>query len=109
MTQRLPSTNAKMVDPSTGLIQSVWINFLKQFASAPPAISEIALTGSPFSITANNNGTMSIIGGTVSSTILTRGQTDIDVSSSKLIPISIGDTLTVSYSTAPQIQFIPSS
>lgn len=111
MTQRVPSTNSPVVDKG-GRITTVWLNFLKQFANAPQAISAVVVGSSPFEYTANNNGTIIISGGTASLIQLIRGITIINIATStaipRLVPISIGDTLKVTYTVKPIIQFVPS-
>lgn len=111
MTQPVPSTNAQVLNTKGGFT-TVWLRFFQQFVTAPPAVADVSVGASPFSITANDNGTMVVSGGTVSLIQLIRGSTTITIATStaipRLVPISIGDTLKVTYTVLPTIQFVPS-
>lgn len=84
-----------------------WNNFLQQFVQDPPAVMDIDLTGSPFTITPNALGTLIITSGTISNITLTRGNTDIVLTGEKIIPIRLTDTVTITYSVLPTVQFLP--
>lgn len=81
-----------------GLIIPPWNSWFQQFSQKAPDVATV--TASPF--TANANGTL-IITGTVIN--LTRGLITIALGNGqKIIPISIGDT--VSWATASAVQFL---
>lgn len=81
-----------------GYLISPWNSFFQQLTQQAPAVVSIATN--PF--TANANGTL-IITGTVIN--LTRGLVTIALGNGqKIIPISIGDT--VSWATASAVQFL---
>jgi hypothetical protein len=71
----------------TGTIIPPWNSFFQQFTQAAPAVSTVSQN--PF--TANTKGAL-IISGAATIT-LTRGSVSIDLSGQKIIPISIGDTV----------------
>jgi hypothetical protein len=87
-----------------------WFNFFSRLTAKPPPIVAIVSATSPFTFTASQNGTVSISGGTVSSITLGRARvTGVNVGfTSGLVPVSQGDTVTVTYSVAPVMNFIPS-
>lgn len=102
----LPNTLSSYVD-KLGRMAQPWISYLQQFTQSPPNVMSVNVTSSPFSYTAREPGTLAITSGTVSSTILTRGSINIDITGTKLIPVGINDTVTVTYEGLPTIQFIP--
>lgn len=89
-----------------GRVQTPWNFFFQQFTQAPPPFAPFTPVGSPFEITPNAFGHFKISGGTVSAKELLRGD-DVLVFTGELIPISLKDTLRVTYSVAPTITFIP--
>lgn len=103
----LPNLIAAFVDRA-GKIQSPWNYYLQQFTQAPPNILEVIPDGSPFEYTAVEPGTVAITDGTVSVVTLTRGVITIDITGQILIPVSIADTVEITYSVLPTVQFIPS-
>lgn len=78
---------------------SPWNSFFQQLTQKAPAIATV--TVSPF--TANANGTV-IFTGVAPSIILTRGVDNIDITGQRIIPISIGDTVT--WTGTPTVQFL---
>lgn len=89
MTRPVPNTNAPMVDKS-GKIIPPWNSFFQQFVQNAPAIQTV--TQNPF--TANQNGTI-IVNSAATATSLTRGSITINLGAGqKIIPVSIGDTIT---------------
>lgn len=91
------------------LLGHMWYRFLTRLAqlSAERPIAAVALGLSPFSYTADTIGHLSVIGGTVSARTLTRGNVTINLGTAQLIPMAAGDVVTITYSVAPTISFIP--
>lgn len=88
-----------------GFILDPWNSYFQQFGQVAPTAA--AVTGaSPFSYTANTKGNFFVIGGTVSNISLTRGTDVLNVTGEKIVPISIGDTITVTYSVLPSMKFL---
>jgi hypothetical protein len=88
-----------------GFILDPWNRYFQQFGQVAPTPAPV--TGaSPFSYTANTKGSFFIIGGTVSNITLTRGTDTFNLTGEKVIPISIGDTVTVTYSVLPAMTFL---
>ncbi len=104
--QPLPNTLANFVDKA-GKVIKPWIQYLQQFTQAPPAIMTITVSASPFSYTAKEPGYVSVAGGVVSAIALTRNTVVIDMTGVKLIPVSINDIVTVTYTGLPTMKFIP--
>lgn len=74
--------------------------------SSTAPIQAIAATASPMTYIARDHGTLSVQAGAVSAITLARGASSIAVGAG-LIPLSIGDKVTVTYTTAPTLNFIP--
>lgn len=102
----LPSQLAAFTDKN-GRLQRPWTQYLQQFTQAPPNVMNVIVSASPLSYRIKEPGSVAITGGTVSGIILTRGIIFIDLTGSKIIPVSINDIITVTYSVLPTIQFIP--
>lgn len=83
------------------------IQYLQQFTQPPPPFKNIVVDGSPFSYTAVEPGYIIVNGGTVSAIHLLRGRDDLNLTGQKIIPVSIKDTVVVTYSVLPTITFIP--
>jgi hypothetical protein len=111
MAFRIPNMFAPLVNKITGVIVPPWNSFFQQFTNPAQAISDIAVTASPFQIQQNDIGHFLVSGGTVSAIKIIRGKTTITVATNttnpRLIPISLGDTLEVTYTVLPTIKFIP--
>lgn len=82
-----------------GYLIKPWNTFFQQFVQQAPAVA--AVPTSPF--TANENGTVIFTGGAPVIT-LTRGTDNIVLTGQRIIPISVGDT--VSWVGATTVQFL---
>lgn len=79
-----------------------------QPASAAGPFQAVAATASPMAYTARDAGHLSVQGGTVSALALARGSTSITLGQvSGLIPLAAGDKVTITYTAAPTLTFIP--
>lgn len=88
-----------------GFLLDPWNGYFQQFGQVAPKAA--AVTGaSPFSYTANTKGNFFVIGGTVSNISLIRGTDILNVTGATIIPISIGDTVKVTYSALPAMKFL---
>ena len=107
MTLPLPNLTSALVD-KLGKLVPPWNSWFQQFSQPAPAVQAITLSGSPFSYTANNNGTLIVSGGTVSAISLVRGAVSIPLSTVRpiAVPISIGDIITITYTVVPTVQFL---
>ena len=104
----LPNFNQPLVEK--GVTSRAWFQFFQQLWKGTPPGSEVPVTASasPFKYTAPNRGFLIISGGTVtlvqfarSTTNYTTGQT------SGCFPVSAGDSVIVTYSSAPLLTFVP--
>jgi hypothetical protein len=75
--------------------------------TAPNIESGVKVGTSPATFQATNNGTMLVKGGTVSAISITRNAAHDLGMTSGLIPLSIGDILTVTYSGLPTLTWFP--
>lgn len=93
----------------SAFITLVWASFFQQFTQKAPAVQDVTISGSPFEYTPNNKGIFVVTGGTISNLSLIRGTVTINLTGQKIIPVSIGDTLSITYSIVPtSLQFLPS-
>ena len=108
----VPNLFAALVNPSTGKLLPPWNSWFQQFSQQAPQVAAITVGTSPFSYTANTPGNLIISGGTVSLITLTRGTVTITIASSTadpvIVPIAIGDTVEITYTVLPTIQFLGS-
>lgn len=100
---RVTDSNGKQI--GQGFLISPWNSFFQQLTQAPPAIQNITVGASPFSYTPNSKGQVFIRGGNVTTVSLIRGSTEIDMGTDRTILISIGDTVKVTYTILPTLQF----
>jgi len=101
MTLPVPNMQAAIARVKGGVafIIPPWNSFFQQFVQPAPAVASV--TTSPF--TANANGTVIFTGGAPVIT-LTRGTNNIVLTGQRIIPISVGDT--VSWVGATTVQFL---
>lgn len=97
MTLPVPNLRSALVDKAGKLIPP-WNSFFQQFVQPAPAVA--AVPASPF--TANANGTIILTGATT--VTLTRGNVAISLTGQRIIPISVGDT--VSWTGPATAQFL---
>ncbi len=89
-------------------VNRVWQRWFNSFTSAAAASAVSSITPSPFSFTANTSGNLLVVGGTVSAITLQRAQTILPTGlTSGFIPMANGDIVTITYSVAPTLNFIP--
>lgn len=98
MTLPVPNLQARLVDAAGKLIPP-WNTWFSQFSREAPAVVDFSSTNP---LTANANGTV-ILTGALTVT-LTRGTTIINLNGQRIIPVSIGDT--VSWTGPAMVQFL---
>jgi hypothetical protein len=110
MTQPVLNMQAALVRVANnvGYLLPPWNSFFQQLVQPAPAVQAITVSASPFSYTANANGSLIISGGTISDIDLVRGLDTIPLSivTPLIVPIRIGDTVIVTYSVLPTVQFL---
>lgn len=107
---KAPSWAVPAVDMSTGLLSQPWHGYLSQLAGAPgPIVPNIVPGPSPFAYQAPSGGTLAVTGGTVSSITLARARVSgVNVGfTSGSVAVAANDVVTITYSVAPTINFIP--
>jgi hypothetical protein len=68
----------------------------------------VSLTASPLTYTAVGNGRLAIVGGTVSGLSFKRGSVSVSLgTTNRLIPLSAGDQITLTYTGTPVLTWIP--
>lgn len=109
--QGFPQITAPLVDPNTGNIQQVWLQLLINLwnrtgggsggMSGP--ITNVSIGTSPFAYTASVAGNLWISPGTYSDVKLTRLGVTLDFGkvTRGIFPMSLGDTITITYTTLP--------
>jgi hypothetical protein len=107
MTVTLPNLKSPLVDGS-GLIAGPWVSFFTALVSPAGPLKTVPVPPSPATVTANADGHFIIAGGTVSFVALARGRDLVSTGHAQGdFPVSIGDALVVTYSSAPLIYFVP--
>lgn len=92
-TRPVPNLNAAIavIKEGKAYLISPWIQFFQQFVQNAPAVQDVStIPGSPF--TANQNGRLILTG--AATVNLIRGTVTINLNGERIIPISIGDTVT---------------
>jgi hypothetical protein len=103
----VPSRNQKVSDDQE-MVSLAWWQFFNLLAPVQPAKeSSITVGASPFAYTAQNNGHVVVTGGTVSAISLTRVSVHATGLTAGLVPVGNKDVVTVTYSAAPTMTFIP--
>lgn len=107
----LPSPQLPLVDPKTGLVASVWYQFLTrlQQLSAERPIVPVDLDASPSVYTAFTIGHVFVTGGSGVSIVLERSGVTLACPSNVFIPVAANDIVTLTYSGLPTMTFIPSA
>lgn len=98
MTLPLPNMQAPLVDKSLKIIPP-WNNWFQQFTQPAPAVADFSTTNP---LTANANGTIILTGAVTISLI--RGIVTINLTGQRIIPVSVGDT--VSWTGPATVQFL---
>ncbi|MFB9952031.1 hypothetical protein ACFFP0_24545 [Rhizobium puerariae] len=107
---------SKIVVPSSvqpisgggGIVTTVWQRFFNALVAPPAAVESVSVSASPFAYKAAQTGSLAIMGGTVTDVSFKRaGATVVIPGGTPLIPVANGDEVTITYSAAPTISFIP--
>lgn len=104
----LPDGTVPFVDSETGLISQAWQQFIAKLVGEPKSIVAIAVGASPFSYQAQDDGNVSVVGGTVTDISIKRAAVTLATGLTVgLIPVSQADTVIVTYAVAPTMKYIP--
>lgn len=101
----VPNVLSKIVNKFGNCVDP-WLKFFQQFSQAPSPALDVILTVSPFEYTAVEPGNI-YIDGAVTTVTLTRKNKVIDVGANILIPVCIGDVITITYAVLPVVSFFP--
>lgn len=102
----VPKPHSKVLKPD-GTVATDWWRFFYALVSPPNQEVGVTVGVSPATYQATANGTLLVKGGTVSAISLTRLNTYVLGITSGLVPMSIGDSVTVTYSVLPTLTWIP--
>lgn len=107
---QLPSTRQPVVEAAPNGTQQFtvpWYRFFGSLLNSNAAPEVIAVTASPFSYTAANDGLVIVTGGTVSLVEYGRGGVFTNIGTiAGAVPVSQGDVVRVTYTVAPTITFV---
>lgn len=107
MKATVPSST-QPISSGGGLVTTVWQRFFNALVTAPAAIESVPATGSPLTYTASQTGSLSVVGGTVTAVSMVRARVTVDLTGAAMVPMANEDVVTITYSVAPVISFIPS-
>lgn len=104
---RVPSSQIPFVNQDK-TIATEWLRFLTDLVSNAKPSASITPSSSPSAYVASVQGHLLVVGGTVSSITLKRGRATIATGmTSGFIPVSSNDIVTVTYTVAPTLTFVP--
>lgn len=108
----MPLTVPTYEQPLTksGQTSSVWYRFFQGLFQGQPSGNEISITAgaSPYTYTAGQKGFLLVQGGTVTAIQLNRSVTTLTGLTGGIFPLSLGDSLTVTYGGLPTLVWYPS-
>ena len=108
MTLALPQPTQPLA--TKGVVGDPWYRyFAGLFSGVPPAPeSGVKIGPSPFTFTAARGGSLIVNGGAVSVIQFARSATRYTTGATQgMFPLSQGDSLTIQYSMAPTLTFVP--
>lgn len=104
----IPDRQQPFVDKQ-GMLTEGWARFLVrlQQLTAERPIMPVSPGPSPYTFEATTIGDLLIKDGTVSLVVLTRGSVSVSCPASGFVPMAALDTVTITYSVAPSVTFVP--
>lgn len=113
--QPLPAYQPPSADEGPGKLEQAWYYLLRTLwqrlggAGATLPAQAVAPIASPYQYDSDISGTLVVQGGTVSEISIVRGTSNVITGqTSGAIPMLRGDTVSISYSVAPTLTFLPS-
>jgi hypothetical protein len=104
-------TSMLMRSRDDGRLSEAWWKYINSFSQQPPGEIRVTLAKSPYAYKATRNGTLLVSGATVSAmTINSRNSGAVRLLglTQGMIPVSIGDVVTITYAGAvPLVVFFP--
>lgn len=103
----LPNYNEPVMDKD--VMRASWRRWFSGTDNGTPPAAEAAITvgASPFAYQATQKGFVIITGGTVSSIQFTRTGTYATGITAGIVPVSLADVVTVTWSGKPTMTFVP--
>ena len=106
MSGPLPSSAQPLT--AGNFVTPIWQRWFNSLLSGSLPIATATVGASPYSFTAPASGSLFVSGGTVSAITITRGPTTINTGvTSGIIPLSLNDIATVTYTVLPSVVFSP--
>ena len=107
--QTVPTFDQELTNK--GKTTTPWYRFFQGLYKGTPPATEVAVTpgASPFKFTTNQRGFLIVQGGTVSLVQFSRGGVTNHTTgvTSGNFPLSAGDSLVITYSSTPNLTFVP--
>lgn len=104
---QLPNRDAA-ISSSNNMLTDVWYNFMAFMASLKGKdIEAITVGASPYEYEATSMGSLHVAAGNVTSVVLQRGGVSLSCPTAGFVPVAAGDIVTVEYTVAPEMNFIP--
>lgn len=83
--------------------------FFNALVQPPGTITTVTVGASPFDYIASAPGSVVVTGGTVSAIDITRNTVTLPTGQTAgIFPVATGDIVTITYSVAPDVSFVPS-
>lgn len=101
-----PPINVPLTDES-GLVTDAWQGFFTDLVGSSGAIEAPAIGASPFTYNPPATGHALLTGGTSVSARIVRGRISIVVPATTFVPVSLGDSLIITYAAPPSLRFFP--
>ncbi len=103
----VPNRSVDVVDQAGGVSLAWWRFFSSIYPTSPSPEISITVGASPYAYTAPDRGAVIVSGGTVSAISMKRINSHATGITAGVIPVGRGDILTVTYSVAPTMTFMP--
>lgn len=107
--RQAPTYEVPIADTASGNTHKSWYRWFRDTEKGTPPSQELAIkiTASPYTYIAPSKGFVVINGGSVSQVAFTRVGTYTTGQTAGMFPVSANDKLTITYSGAPTITFVP--
>lgn len=105
---RLPPESSRLVVRLTDILRELLrtVNGLLSRSDTPLTVTSVTVGASPFSYLAPSDGFLSIAGGSGVSSAYIRQGTSVSLGSASVVPVKRGDTVRITYTTAPTVTLI---
>lgn len=107
MSKAIVPSSAQPISQGGGIITTVWLRFFNALVSSPASVEAITPSQSPYSFKPSQTGSLTSSGGSGVALTFKRASATVGFGASATIPVSIGDEITIEYTTVPTVFFIP--